>query len=32
MLLSYWAARLQNVLHVSDVIEITATKQLIKPP
>jgi SAM-dependent methyltransferase len=27
-LLSYWAARLQNFLHVSDVIEITATKQL----
>jgi SAM-dependent methyltransferase len=26
-LLSYWAARLQNFLHVSDVIEITATKQ-----
>ena len=28
MVLSYWAARLQNFLHVSDVIEITATKQL----
>jgi hypothetical protein len=27
MLLSYWAARLQNFLHVSDVIEITATKR-----
>jgi SAM-dependent methyltransferase len=27
MLLAYWAARLQNMLHVSDVIEITATKQ-----
>jgi SAM-dependent methyltransferase len=26
-LLSYWAARLQNFLHVSDVIEITATKR-----
>ena len=25
--LSYWAARLQNSLHVSDVIEITATKR-----
>jgi SAM-dependent methyltransferase len=24
----YWAARLQNVLHVADVIEITATKRL----
>jgi SAM-dependent methyltransferase len=24
--LSYWASRLQNLLHVSDVIEITATK------
>jgi SAM-dependent methyltransferase len=27
-LLSYWAARLQNFLHVSDVIEITVTKRL----
>ena len=26
-LLSYWAARLQNVLRISDVIEITATKR-----
>lgn len=26
-LLSYWAARLQNMLRVSDVIEITATKR-----
>jgi len=28
--LSYWAARLQNFLRVSDVIEITATKQANK--
>ena len=27
MFFSYWAARLQNSLHVSDVIEITATKR-----
>ena len=27
-LLAYWAARLQNFLRVSDVIEITATKRL----
>jgi SAM-dependent methyltransferase len=27
LILSYWAARLQNLLHVADVIEITATKR-----